>query len=50
MKNSSATAGCVAVAASELVWLMRWFRSAAGPIIAIGVGANAYNPIPNRYV
>jgi len=50
VKNSSATAGCVAVAASELVWLMRWFRSAAGPIIAIGVGANAYNPIPNRYV
>ena len=34
----------------ELVWLLRWFRSAAGPIIAIGVGANAYNPIPNRYV
>ena len=50
VKNSSATAGCVAVGASELVWLMRWFRSTAGPIIAIGVGANAYNPIPNRYV
>jgi L,D-peptidoglycan transpeptidase YkuD (ErfK/YbiS/YcfS/YnhG family) len=49
VKNSSATAGCVAVSASELVWLLRWFRSAANPIIAIGVGANAYNPIPNRY-
>lgn len=49
VKNSSPTAGCVAVAASELVWLLRWFRSAANPIIAIGVGANAYNPIPRRY-
>ena len=50
VKNSSATAGCVAVAATELVSLLRWFRSSAGPIIAIGVGANAYNPIPNRYI
>ena len=49
VKNSSATAGCVAVSASQMVWLLRWFRSAAAPIIAIGVGANAYNPIPNRY-
>ncbi|HEY6744556.1 MAG TPA: L,D-transpeptidase family protein [Mycobacteriales bacterium] len=49
VKNSSATAGCVAVSATELVWLMRWFRSAAGPIIALGIGTNAYNPIPRRY-
>jgi L,D-peptidoglycan transpeptidase YkuD (ErfK/YbiS/YcfS/YnhG family) len=47
--SSSATAGCVAVSATEMVWLLRWFRSAASPMIAIGVGANAYNPIPNRY-
>ena len=50
VKNSAATAGCVAVSASQLSWLLRWFRSAANPIIAIGVGANAYNPIPRRYV
>lgn len=50
VKNSSATGGCVAVAASEMVWLLRWFRSSLAPAIAIGVGANAYNPIPNRYV
>jgi L,D-peptidoglycan transpeptidase YkuD (ErfK/YbiS/YcfS/YnhG family) len=49
VKNSSATAGCVAVSAAQMVWLLRWFRSAASPIIALGVGANAYNPIPNRY-
>lgn len=50
VKNSSATAGCVAVSATELVWLMRWFRSSAGPIIALGIGTNAYNPIPRRYI
>ena len=50
VKNSSATAGCVAVSAAQMVWLLRWFRSPANPIIAIGVGTNAYNPIPNRYV
>jgi L,D-peptidoglycan transpeptidase YkuD (ErfK/YbiS/YcfS/YnhG family) len=49
VKNSSPTAGCVAVAASEMVWLLRWFRSSGNPIIAIGVGSNAYNPIPRRY-
>ena len=49
VKNSSATAGCVAVSAAQMVWLLRWFRSASGPIIALGIGANAYNPIPNRY-
>ena len=50
VKNANATAGCVAVAAAEMLWLLRWFRSAGNPIIALGVGANAYNPIPNRYV
>jgi L,D-peptidoglycan transpeptidase YkuD (ErfK/YbiS/YcfS/YnhG family) len=50
VKNSAATGGCVAVSESQMVWLLRWFRSAAHPIIAIGVGNNAYNPIPNRYV
>ena len=50
VKNASATDGCVAVAASEMLWLMRWFRSSAAPMIAVGVGTAAYNPIPNRYV
>jgi L,D-peptidoglycan transpeptidase YkuD (ErfK/YbiS/YcfS/YnhG family) len=50
VKNSGPTAGCVAVSAAEMMWLLRWFRSSAAPIIAIGVGAAAYNPIPRRYV
>lgn len=50
VKNSGPTGGCVAVSASQMVWLLRWFRSSLAPAIAIGVGANAYNPIPNRYV
>ena len=49
VKNSAPTAGCVAVSAAEMVWLLRWFRSSGNPIIAIGVGSNAYNPIPRRY-
>jgi L,D-peptidoglycan transpeptidase YkuD (ErfK/YbiS/YcfS/YnhG family) len=50
VKNAYATGGCVAVAESEMVWILRWLRSAAAPMIAIGVGAAAYNPIPNRYI
>lgn len=50
VKNATPTAGCVAVAASEMVWILRWLRSAAAPIIALGIGAGAYNPIPRRYV
>jgi L,D-peptidoglycan transpeptidase YkuD (ErfK/YbiS/YcfS/YnhG family) len=50
VKSSGPTAGCVAVSETQMVWLLRWFRSNYNPIIAIGVGANAYNPIPNRYV
>jgi L,D-peptidoglycan transpeptidase YkuD (ErfK/YbiS/YcfS/YnhG family) len=50
VKNSAATAGCVAVSETQMVWLLRWLRTDQKPIIAIGVGANAYNPIPNRYI
>ena len=50
VKNSGPTAGCVAVGAAEMVWLLRWFRSNLAPAIAIGVGTAAYNPIPDRYV
>jgi L,D-peptidoglycan transpeptidase YkuD (ErfK/YbiS/YcfS/YnhG family) len=50
VKGSRPTGGCVAVSAAQMVWLLRWFRSAAAPIIAIGVGNAAYNPIPRRYV
>ena len=40
----------VAVSRAEMIWLLRWMRPASYPLIALGVGANAYNPIPNRYV
>jgi L,D-peptidoglycan transpeptidase YkuD (ErfK/YbiS/YcfS/YnhG family) len=50
VKNSGPTAGCVAVSAAQMLWLLRWFRSNLAPAIAIGVGNAAYNPIPNRYV
>jgi L,D-peptidoglycan transpeptidase YkuD (ErfK/YbiS/YcfS/YnhG family) len=50
VKNAYATGGCVAVSESQMVWLLRWFRSAARPTISIGVGSAAYAPIPNRYV
>ena len=33
-----------------MIWLLRWLKPAYYPIIAIGVGSNAYNPIPNRYL
>jgi L,D-peptidoglycan transpeptidase YkuD (ErfK/YbiS/YcfS/YnhG family) len=48
VKNAYATGGCVAVAADQMVWLLRWFRAAAAPVISIGVGSDAYAPIPNR--
>jgi L,D-peptidoglycan transpeptidase YkuD (ErfK/YbiS/YcfS/YnhG family) len=50
VKNSRATAGCVAVSAGQMVWLLRWLRAAQNPTISIGVGSRAYAPIPNRYV
>jgi L,D-peptidoglycan transpeptidase YkuD (ErfK/YbiS/YcfS/YnhG family) len=50
VKNSRATAGCVAVSAGQMVWLLRWFRAAQNPTISIGVGSRAYAPIPHRYV
>jgi hypothetical protein len=33
-----------------MVWILRWLRPAANPIISIGVGSAAYSPIPKRYV
>lgn len=50
VKNSSPTGGCVAVSEAQMIWLLRWLKPAYYPIIAIGVGSNAYNPIPNRYL
>ena len=50
VKNAYATGGCVAVSESQMLWLLRWFKSTKSPAIALGVGSNAYNPIPNRYV
>lgn len=48
--NGRATGGCVAVSRAEMVWLLRWMKPASYPMISIGVGANAYNPIPKRSV
>jgi L,D-peptidoglycan transpeptidase YkuD (ErfK/YbiS/YcfS/YnhG family) len=45
-KNAQATGGCVAVAAGEMTWLIRWLRFQEAPIVSIGVGAAAYAPIP----
>jgi L,D-peptidoglycan transpeptidase YkuD (ErfK/YbiS/YcfS/YnhG family) len=50
VKTSGPTAGCVAVSEAQMVWLLRWMRPGSRPAVAIGVGANAYNPIPNRYI
>jgi L,D-peptidoglycan transpeptidase YkuD (ErfK/YbiS/YcfS/YnhG family) len=50
VKNGYATAGCVAVAQDQMVWILRWLRADAHPVISIGVGAAAYAPIPHRYV
>jgi L,D-peptidoglycan transpeptidase YkuD (ErfK/YbiS/YcfS/YnhG family) len=47
--NAYATGGCVAVSQSQMIWLLRWMKSAQTPIISIGVGIAAYSPIPNRY-
>ena len=49
VKNTQATGGCVAVAASQMTWLIRWLRFQNAPIVSIGVGSAAYAPIPNRY-
>jgi L,D-peptidoglycan transpeptidase YkuD (ErfK/YbiS/YcfS/YnhG family) len=50
VSNAYATGGCVAVSQSQVVWLLRWMKSAQTPIISIGVGSAAYSPIPNRYL
>jgi L,D-peptidoglycan transpeptidase YkuD (ErfK/YbiS/YcfS/YnhG family) len=50
VKNSSATAGCVAVSASQMVWILRWLRTTTNPMISLGVGSAAYALVPHRYV
>jgi L,D-peptidoglycan transpeptidase YkuD (ErfK/YbiS/YcfS/YnhG family) len=49
VKNAYATGGCVAIAANEMVWVLRWLKTSSSPLISIGVGATPYNIIPNRY-
>jgi L,D-peptidoglycan transpeptidase YkuD (ErfK/YbiS/YcfS/YnhG family) len=46
--TGGATAGCVSVPASQLVWLLRHLRP--GAVISIGVGARAYGPVPIRII
>jgi L,D-peptidoglycan transpeptidase YkuD (ErfK/YbiS/YcfS/YnhG family) len=50
VKNAYATGGCVAVSEAQMAALLRWLRPTARPVISIGVGVNAYAPIPYRYV
>lgn len=50
VSNGRPTAGCVALGYDDLVRLMRWLKPADRPIIAIGVGSAAYNPIPKRWI
>ena len=50
VRNTQATAGCVAVSSAEMIWLIRWLKFQNSPIVSIGVGSAAYAPIPNRYV
>ncbi|MHC8496545.1 MAG: L,D-transpeptidase family protein [Actinomycetes bacterium] len=40
-----ATEGCVAIREGKLTRLMRWLTPAKDPVISIGVGASAYQPI-----
>jgi L,D-peptidoglycan transpeptidase YkuD (ErfK/YbiS/YcfS/YnhG family) len=46
--NNRPTGGCVAIPQVMLIYLMRWMRSMAHPLISIGVGDAAYAPIPKR--
>jgi L,D-peptidoglycan transpeptidase YkuD (ErfK/YbiS/YcfS/YnhG family) len=39
--NGHPTAGCVAIAASSLDYVMRWLNPAAHPVISMGVGSQA---------
>jgi L,D-peptidoglycan transpeptidase YkuD (ErfK/YbiS/YcfS/YnhG family) len=50
VKNAYATGGCVAVAANEMVWILRWLRPTTNPMITLGIGAAAYALVPHRYV
>ena len=50
VKNAYATGGCVALLQSEVVWVLRWMRTAQNPLISLGIGNAAYAPIPNRYI
>jgi L,D-peptidoglycan transpeptidase YkuD (ErfK/YbiS/YcfS/YnhG family) len=49
VKNAYATGGCVAVAANQMVWILRWLRTTTNPMITLGVGSAAYRLVPNRY-
>jgi L,D-peptidoglycan transpeptidase YkuD (ErfK/YbiS/YcfS/YnhG family) len=49
VKNAYATGGCVAVSASQMVWILRWLRPTTNPTITLGVGSAAYALIPHRY-
>jgi L,D-peptidoglycan transpeptidase YkuD (ErfK/YbiS/YcfS/YnhG family) len=43
--NGQPTAGCVAVPQDSMVWLLRWLTPGQHPVISIGVGPAAYQPL-----
>ena len=43
--NGQPTAGCVAMSSSGLDTVMRWLNPAQQPVISIGVGSAAYQPV-----
>jgi L,D-peptidoglycan transpeptidase YkuD (ErfK/YbiS/YcfS/YnhG family) len=42
MTDNRPTAGCVAVPRVNMIWLLRWLRPSAHPVISIGLGFRAY--------
>lgn len=43
--NGQPTAGCVAMSSAGLDTVMRWINPAQQPVISIGVGSSAYQPV-----
>ena len=37
------TQGCISMAESEMVWLLRWLRPAERPVVAVDIGRAAYS-------
>jgi L,D-peptidoglycan transpeptidase YkuD (ErfK/YbiS/YcfS/YnhG family) len=42
MTDNTPTLGCVAIPRVNMIWLLRWLRPGAHPVISIGLGFRAY--------